>query len=73
MAHVGIQWEPTTGKLSFAAQGMDNIQLLGIFRMCEHALLRQMSGGVGRPPAGGPDAQPSGSVRSDSLIARTVA
>ena len=69
-SNVTIAWQRETGQLTFAATGVSQIELLAVFRLCEHALIRQLTGGVGRPPE--PTAAPSGGLRSPGLVARQV-
>lgn len=63
----GGTWTPETGNLTFAFNGMSQIEAIAILRLAEHALVRQMSGGMpGRP--GGLPLEPTGSVRAPGLV-----
>lgn len=70
-AAITISWQRETGQLTFAGQGLSQLELLAVFRLCEHALIRQISGAPGRPGQD-PAAAPGGSVRAPGLIARKV-
>lgn len=62
----GGTWDPDTGRLEFAFNGMSQIEAMAVLRLAEHALVRQMTGGMpGRP---GAPAQAVGVVRAPGLI-----
>ena len=66
----GGTWNPETGQLTFAFAGMSQIEAMAVLRLAEHALVRQMTGGMpGRP---GPEGTPiaSGTVRAPGLVVR---